>query len=75
MLFVFSCIYNSQGAGDAFVGALAAYLVSHKNYPFHQIIGAACHIATLSVTKEGTQNSYPSGIQPFDNKYEYIEIN
>lgn len=63
-----------QGAGDAFVGALATFLVRHKDYPLHQIVGAACKIATLSVTKEGTQTSYPTNYDPFSIKYKYLNL-
>ncbi|CAH2982810.1 unnamed protein product [Chilo suppressalis] len=62
---------DTTGAGDAFVGALATYLVSHKDYPLHQIIGAACEVATISVTKEGTQTSYPTNYTPFTKEYKY----
>lgn len=61
-----------QGAGDAFVGALATYLVTHKDQPMHQIIGAACYVATQSVTKEGTQTSYPDKINAFNRSYKYL---
>lgn len=63
-----------QGAGDAFVGALATYLVTHKDYPMHQIIGAACDVATVSVTKEGTQTSYPTKYKAFTKDYKYIML-
>lgn len=63
-----------QGAGDAFVGALATYLVTHKDYPMHQIIGAACKIATISVTREGTQTSYPTNYNAFNQQYKYERL-
>ncbi|XP_063385166.1 ribokinase-like [Cydia fagiglandana] len=65
---------DTTGAGDAFVGALANFLVKHKDLPLHQIIGAACEVATISVTKEGTQTSYPSNIDAFTNKYDFIKL-
>lgn len=65
---------DTTGAGDAFVGALATYLVSHKNYPLHQIIGAACHVASISVTKEGTQTSYPENYEAFQTEYRYYKL-
>ncbi|XP_075976558.1 ribokinase-like isoform X2 [Anticarsia gemmatalis] len=65
---------DTTGAGDAFVGALATYLVTYKGQPLHQIIGAACHVATLSVTKEGTQKSYPEKIDAFNREYQYIKL-
>lgn len=63
-----------QGAGDAFVGALATFLVSYKTLPLHQIIGAACEVASISVTREGTQTSYPTDYKPFTKEYEYISL-
>lgn len=61
-----------QGAGDAFVGALAKFLTDDKNQPLHQIVGAACEVATLSVTKEGTQTSYPADFSYTNRKYDYV---
>ncbi|XP_030023563.2 ribokinase [Manduca sexta] len=65
---------DTTGAGDAFVGALATFLVTHKDYPMHQIIGAACEVATISVTKIGTQTSYPTNFKAFTKEYEYQKI-
>ncbi|KAJ0176154.1 hypothetical protein K1T71_008328 [Dendrolimus kikuchii] len=65
---------DTTGAGDAFVGALATFLVTHKIQPLHQIIGAACHIATISVTVEGTQNSYPTKNDVFTKEYKYLML-
>ncbi|CAB3244333.1 unnamed protein product [Arctia plantaginis] len=65
---------DTTGAGDAFVGALATYLVTHKDQPMHQIIGAACYVATQSVTKEGTQTSYSDKINAFNRTYKYLCI-
>ncbi|XP_035437340.2 ribokinase isoform X1 [Spodoptera frugiperda] len=62
---------DTTGAGDAFVGALATYLVTYKDKPMHQIIGAACQVATMSVTKEGTQTSYPRKFDAFKKEYKY----
>lgn len=70
----FMLIHVLQGAGDAFVGALATYLVLHKEQPIHQIVGAACRVATLSVTKEGTQTSYPNKFNAFEKEYKYINL-
>ncbi|XP_026730356.1 ribokinase-like [Trichoplusia ni] len=65
---------DTTGAGDAFVGALATFLVLHKEQPIHQIVGAACRVATLSVTKEGTQTSYPNKFNAFEKEYKYINL-
>lgn len=67
-------LLEKQGAGDAFVGALATFLVTRKDYPLHQIIGAACAVATMSVIKEGTQTSYPTSFDAFSKEYEYKEL-
>ncbi|XP_072930680.1 ribokinase-like isoform X2 [Epargyreus clarus] len=65
---------DTTGAGDAFVGALATFLVTKRNFPLHQIVGAACDIATMSVTKEGTQTSYPSEHTAFNKVYKYVTL-
>ncbi|XP_026752535.1 ribokinase-like isoform X2 [Galleria mellonella] len=65
---------DTTGAGDAFVGALATFLVTQKNYSLHQIIGAACEVATISVTKEGTQTSYPTKLNPFNKEFKYLYL-
>lgn len=49
-----------QGAGDAFLGAFAYYLIRHEALAFREKVRRACHYATISVGKEGTQPSYPS---------------
>ncbi|XP_026493862.2 ribokinase [Vanessa tameamea] len=63
---------DTTGAGDAFVGALATFLMRDKNKPLHQVVGAACKIATLSVMKEGTQTSYPENHSSFDEEYSFV---
>ncbi|CAK1543069.1 unnamed protein product [Leptosia nina] len=65
---------DTTGAGDAFVGALATFMATHKKLPFHQIIGAACDVASKSVTKEGTQSSFPDKYNPFEVVYQYIML-
>ncbi|XP_012547627.1 ribokinase isoform X2 [Bombyx mori] len=65
---------DTTGAGDAFIGALATFLVEYKDYPLHQLIGAACAVATISVTVEGTQTSYPTKNDFFCKKYEYVQL-
>lgn len=49
---------DSTGAGDAFVGALA-FLLVNKKLPIEEILKSACFIATDTVTRSGTQISYP----------------
>ncbi|KAI8432170.1 hypothetical protein MSG28_004634 [Choristoneura fumiferana] len=65
---------DTTGAGDAFVGALATFLVERKDLPLHQIIGAACEVASTSVTKEGTQTSYPKKFDAFNKQYEFRKL-
>lgn len=55
-----SMFVHSQGAGDAFIGALAHYTAMDPTIPLVQRVGAAVHIATYSVQRKGTQSSYPT---------------
>ena len=48
-----------QGAGDAFIGALAFYLSTQPDLPLFDVIQRANEIATLSVLANGTQTSFP----------------
>jgi ribokinase len=48
---------DATGAGDAFVGALAALLVEGREVP--EAIRGACRYAALTVTRPGTRASYP----------------
>ncbi|XP_077293071.1 ribokinase isoform X2 [Arctopsyche grandis] len=50
---------DTTGAGDAFLGALAALLAVYPDTPLKNAIASACKVASVSVTKEGTQTSYP----------------
>ncbi|XP_074026978.1 ribokinase isoform X2 [Leptinotarsa decemlineata] len=50
---------DSTGAGDAFIGALAYLLAYEKNINIQQAIQKACIIASDSVTRSGTQISFP----------------
>jgi ribokinase len=49
---------DSTGAGDAFVGSLGVYLAEGR--PLPEAVRRACAVAALSVTRPGTQASYPS---------------
>ena len=49
---------DTAGAGDAFVGALAYFLACRKELLLDDKIRRATHIASLSVTRSGTQKSY-----------------
>lgn len=52
-------MFNLQGAGDAFVGALAFYLSTMPGLPLQEVIRRSGAIATESVRSPGTQTSYP----------------
>ena len=48
-----------QGAGDAFVGALAYYLAGYRDVlSFSEMIRRSCRIASHTVTLPGTQTSF-----------------
>jgi len=49
---------ETTGAGDSFVGALAAGL--HQDRPLHDAISYACVAAAVSVTSKGTLYSMPA---------------
>ncbi|XP_044759998.1 ribokinase-like isoform X2 [Coccinella septempunctata] len=49
---------DSTGAGDAFIGALAYFLVRRKDLPMEEMVEKACVVAADSVTRKGTQPSF-----------------
>lgn len=49
---------DTSGAGDAFIGAFAVFLT--RPLTIEQAIGRAMGVAALTVTRPGTQLSYPS---------------
>jgi ribokinase len=49
---------DSTGAGDAFIGSLGVFLAEGRALP--EAVRRACAVAALSVTRPGTQASYPS---------------
>lgn len=51
---------DSTGAGDEFIGALAYLLVNEKGISMKQAIEKACFAAADSVTRPGTQASFPN---------------
>ena len=55
---MFSLIF--QGAGDAFIGALAFFMAKFKELPFAEIVRRSNEVARLSVLSLGTQTSYPT---------------
>ena len=52
-------IWNVFSTGDAFVGALAFYMVEHPDLDLPEMIRRSGFIATISVQNEGTQSSFP----------------
>lgn len=55
---VVECI-DSTGAGDAFIGALAHLLANRKDLSIEDCIEISCVVAADSVTRPGTQISFP----------------
>ncbi|MCC7447366.1 MAG: ribokinase [Anaerolineae bacterium] len=55
---------DTTGAGDAFVGSLAYLLASGR--PLAGAVDCAAAIATQSVTKPGTQSSFPMRVEVLD---------
>lgn len=51
---------DTTGAGDAFIGALAYYLIRHTKLSILESVGKSCVAASFSVQKPGTQVSFPS---------------
>ncbi|KAJ8673600.1 hypothetical protein QAD02_004862 [Eretmocerus hayati] len=51
---------DTTGAGDAFLGALAYYISNHPGLSLQECIKRSNKIAAQSVTKLGTQTSFPS---------------
>jgi len=52
---------DSTGAGDSFIGALAYLLANRKDISMKEAIEKACIVAADSVTRLGTQISFPNG--------------
>ncbi|XP_005102957.1 ribokinase [Aplysia californica] len=50
---------DTTGAGDSFIGSLAYFLATRPELPVPEMIKRASFIASVSVTKPGTQISYP----------------
>ncbi|XP_037085182.1 ribokinase-like isoform X2 [Pollicipes pollicipes] len=53
-------VVDTTGAGDAFLGALGYFLACVPALPVREAIVRACRIATDSVARPGTQDSFPS---------------
>jgi ribokinase len=51
---------DTTGAGDAFVGSLAVFLAGASAVPFAEAVRRATAVAALSVTRPGTQPSFPT---------------
>uniref|UniRef100_A0A0N5ATZ9 Ribokinase n=1 Tax=Syphacia muris TaxID=451379 RepID=A0A0N5ATZ9_9BILA len=50
---------DTTGAGDSFCGSLAYLLVYKPELTLEEQVRRACLVASISVQKKGTQNSYP----------------
>jgi len=63
-------IEDSTGAGDAFIGALAAFLASGRN--LDDAVARACRVAALSTTALGAQAAYPdpAALAAFEEKHD-----
>jgi ribokinase len=51
-------VVDTVGAGDAFIGSLAYFIIKYENANWTQKIGAAIEIASHTVTMKGTQTSF-----------------
>lgn len=51
-------VVDTTGAGDAFVGALAAHLVAHPQASLYQAAAFACTVGARACTGHGAQSSY-----------------
>ncbi|XP_050541809.1 ribokinase-like isoform X3 [Daktulosphaira vitifoliae] len=51
---------DTTGAGDAFIGALAYFIVHKPNLDLYEKIKRACTIASITVQQKGTQKSFPN---------------
>jgi ribokinase len=56
-------VVDTTGAGDSFVGSMAFYMANFANLDLEEIVRRSCNIASISVTKEGTQMSFPNKSQ------------
>ena len=56
-------VVDTTGAGDAFVGSLAFFLSSQPGLGLAEAVARSCRLASISVTKAGTQASYPDRAQ------------
>ena len=54
----------SQGAGDAFVGAMAYYLACHPSLVFQEVVRRCGFIASQTTMAHGTQTSYLTHLLP-----------
>jgi ribokinase len=53
-------VVDTTGAGDAFVGSLAFFLARRPAMPVEEAVRRSCSLASLTVTRAGTQASYPA---------------
>ncbi|KAK0088524.1 hypothetical protein PV325_011723 [Microctonus aethiopoides] len=62
---------DTTGAGDAFLGALAYFVVYFPNLSLQEQISRACQVASQSVLKIGTQSSFPTKEELSDELFSY----
>lgn len=55
---IVKCV-DSTGAGDAFIGTLAYLIANRNDLTIEKQIEIACFVASDSVTRAGTQISFP----------------
>lgn len=63
-------LWISQGAGDSFMGALAFYLVHYPHLGIEEQIKRCNMIASYTVLRPGTQDSYPYKHELASNLFE-----
>lgn len=51
--------HYQQGAGDAFLGALAFLLAYRSNWSLERKVQVSCFVSTISIMTRGTQSSFP----------------
>ena len=69
-------VADTVGAGDAFIAALAFYVLRFPNASWVQKIGSSVEIASHSVQLKGTQSSYINfpTINPETKHYNFNEL-
>nr|XP_018905212.1 PREDICTED: ribokinase [Bemisia tabaci] len=53
-------VVDTTGAGDAFIGALVYFLAYQPSLSMEDMVSRSCRVASYSITKPGTQASFPT---------------